>query len=291
MTLGCGPLAVPGTLSLPQGPGPHPAWCCSAVRDQRTATSTIGRSKPLKDLAWGLASRGVAVLRFDKVTHAHPDLVARTAPSPWPTSTCPTPSRRSPCCGAPRHQRRAGLRGGPQPRRHRRPPRRRGRAVGRRAGHPGRRRPAAAVGGGPPDQLPGFAGPATAAASQPAIDALTAQARMVDSPDLSTETPDAGCRSACPRRTGSTFAATTRSRSPRPAPADAHPSGRPRLPGDRGRRPRRWRAVLDQRPGVAIRVYQADNHFFFPGTGPSSPAESRPRSTSTPRSSPTSATG
>ena len=32
---------------------------------------TIGRNKPFKDLAWGLASRGVAVLRFDKVTFAH----------------------------------------------------------------------------------------------------------------------------------------------------------------------------------------------------------------------------
>ena len=32
---------------------------------------TIGRNKPLKDVAWGLASRGVAVLRFDKVTYAH----------------------------------------------------------------------------------------------------------------------------------------------------------------------------------------------------------------------------
>ena len=35
----------------------------------------------------------------------------------------------------------------------------------------------------------------------------------------------------------------------------------------------RWRAGLDQRPEVTIRVYPADNHFFFPGTGPSSPAE------------------
>ena len=40
---------------------------------------TIGRNKPLKDLAWGLASRGVAVLRFDKVTYAHPGEVGRTA--------------------------------------------------------------------------------------------------------------------------------------------------------------------------------------------------------------------
>ena len=35
----------------------------------------------------------------------------------------------------------------------------------------------------------------------------------------------------------------------------------------------RWRAGLGRRPDVAIRVYPADNHFFFPGTGPSSPAE------------------
>jgi hypothetical protein len=32
---------------------------------------TIGRNKPLKDIAWGLASRGIAVVRFDKVTYTH----------------------------------------------------------------------------------------------------------------------------------------------------------------------------------------------------------------------------
>ncbi|MFD4432587.1 hypothetical protein [Nocardia sp. NPDC058497] len=35
----------------------------------------------------------------------------------------------------------------------------------------------------------------------------------------------------------------------------------------------RWRAGLDGRPKVSIRVYDADNHLFFPGTGPSTPAE------------------
>ncbi|MGO4431230.1 alpha/beta hydrolase family protein, partial [Streptomyces sp. MCAF7] len=40
---------------------------------------TSGPNKPLKDLAWGLASRGVAVLRFDKVTYAHPGEVADTS--------------------------------------------------------------------------------------------------------------------------------------------------------------------------------------------------------------------
>ena len=32
---------------------------------------TTGPNKPFKDLAWGLASRGAAVLRFDKVTYVH----------------------------------------------------------------------------------------------------------------------------------------------------------------------------------------------------------------------------
>ncbi len=38
----------------------------------------------------------------------------------------------------------------------------------------------------------------------------------------------------------------------------------------------RWEAALAGRPGVTIRVFPADNHFFFPGTGPSSPAELEP---------------
>ena len=35
-----------------------------------------GHHSFLNDLAWGLASRGVAVVRFDKVTHTHAALVA-----------------------------------------------------------------------------------------------------------------------------------------------------------------------------------------------------------------------
>lgn len=41
--------------------------------------STIGPNKPLKDLAWGLATRGIATLRFDKVTRSHPATVAAQA--------------------------------------------------------------------------------------------------------------------------------------------------------------------------------------------------------------------
>ncbi|WP_231376699.1 alpha/beta hydrolase [Mycobacterium sp. 141] len=38
--------------------------------------STIGPNKPFKDLAWGLATRGIATVRFDKVTYSHPATVA-----------------------------------------------------------------------------------------------------------------------------------------------------------------------------------------------------------------------
>ena len=35
-------------------------------------------------------------------------------------------------------------------------------------------------------------------------------------------------------------------------------------------------AGLDRRAGVTIRVYEACNHLFFAGTGPSTPAEYEP---------------
>jgi hypothetical protein len=34
-----------------------------------------------------------------------------------------------------------------------------------------------------------------------------------------------------------------------------------------------WKAGLAGRPDVTIRVYDADNHLFFPDSGPSSPTE------------------
>jgi len=38
----------------------------------------------------------------------------------------------------------------------------------------------------------------------------------------------------------------------------------------------RWQAALESRPDVTISVYEADNHLFFPGSGPSAPAEYEP---------------
>ena len=71
VTLGPEPVAVPGTLAVPHGAGPWPGVVLLAGSGSLDRDETIGRNKPLKDIAWGLASRGVAVLRFDKVTYAH----------------------------------------------------------------------------------------------------------------------------------------------------------------------------------------------------------------------------
>ncbi|WP_051468175.1 alpha/beta hydrolase family protein [Actinomadura oligospora] len=35
----------------------------------------------------------------------------------------------------------------------------------------------------------------------------------------------------------------------------------------------RWRAAFEGRPDVTFRVYEADDHMFFPGSGPSGPAD------------------
>ena len=74
--VGAGPLAVPGTLSVPRAAGPRPVAVLLAGGGPFDRDETSGPNKPLKDLAWGLASRGVAVLRFDKVTYAHRDRIA-----------------------------------------------------------------------------------------------------------------------------------------------------------------------------------------------------------------------
>lgn len=56
------------TLSLPKGSGPFPAVVLVHGSGPHDRDGSIGPNQPLKDLAWGLASRGIAVLRYDKRT-------------------------------------------------------------------------------------------------------------------------------------------------------------------------------------------------------------------------------
>ncbi|HZK24987.1 MAG TPA: alpha/beta fold hydrolase [Oscillospiraceae bacterium] len=71
--------ALPGTLTIPQGSGPFPAVVLvhgSGPNDRDETIGINGAVKPFKDLAWGLASQGVAVLRYDKRTKVYPDKLA-----------------------------------------------------------------------------------------------------------------------------------------------------------------------------------------------------------------------
>ncbi|KAJ5965816.1 hypothetical protein N7481_012530 [Penicillium waksmanii] len=82
--LGQGRFKVGATLCLPHlekpspTPGPKPErpskFPCAvflAGSGPCDRDSTIGETKPLKDLALGLARHGIASIRFDKVTHTH----------------------------------------------------------------------------------------------------------------------------------------------------------------------------------------------------------------------------
>jgi dienelactone hydrolase len=71
VTVGSGEWALPGTLTVPVGAGPFPAVVLVHGSGPHDRDETIGPNKPFKDLAWGLASRGIAVLRYEKRTKVH----------------------------------------------------------------------------------------------------------------------------------------------------------------------------------------------------------------------------
>jgi hypothetical protein len=71
VTVTTGPWQLPGTLTVPNGAGPFPAVVLVQGSGPHDEDETIGSNKPFKDLAWGLASRGIAVLRYEKRTHKY----------------------------------------------------------------------------------------------------------------------------------------------------------------------------------------------------------------------------
>ena len=71
ITIGTNEWALPGTLTTPVGAGPFPAVVLVPGSGPHDRDETIGANKPFKDLAWGLASSGVAVLRYEKRTKQH----------------------------------------------------------------------------------------------------------------------------------------------------------------------------------------------------------------------------
>ncbi len=66
---------LPGTISMPAGKGPFPGVVLVHGSGPLDQDETVGGTKVFRDLAWGLASQGIAVLRYDKRTRVHGDKV------------------------------------------------------------------------------------------------------------------------------------------------------------------------------------------------------------------------
>jgi dienelactone hydrolase len=71
VTVGAAP-ALPGTLLLPAGHATGPAVVLVHGSGPHDRDESVGATKPFRDLALGLAARGVAVLRYEKRTRVAP---------------------------------------------------------------------------------------------------------------------------------------------------------------------------------------------------------------------------
>ena len=65
------PFILNGTLSMPVGAGPFPAIVIVHGSGPHSRDGLLGPLTPYRDLAQGLASRGIAVLRYDKRTFTY----------------------------------------------------------------------------------------------------------------------------------------------------------------------------------------------------------------------------
>lgn len=273
--VGAGDLAVPGVLSLPHGAQRRPALVLLAGSGANDRDETIGVQKPFKDVAWGLASRGITVLRFDKVTFARPQQAAAN-----PAFTLDDEYLPQALAGIHLLQEHPGVDAG------------RVFLLGHSLGGTVAPRVAAAeprvagiilmAGGIQPlhwnlvRQVRYIAShsPDTAAAAESTVQALTAQAQRVDAPDLSPSTPPGELPLGVP----ASYWLDLRSYDPAKVAARL---GKPILVLQGGRDYqvtveddlRLWREGLAGCAGVTVRVYPADNHLFFSGSGPSLPSD------------------
>jgi dienelactone hydrolase len=71
VTVESGEWKLPGTLTMPRGSGPFPGVVLVHGSGPNDRDEAIGPNKPFRDLAWGLAAKGIAVLRYDKRTRVY----------------------------------------------------------------------------------------------------------------------------------------------------------------------------------------------------------------------------
>ncbi|MBM4131656.1 alpha/beta fold hydrolase, partial [bacterium] len=68
--------ALPGLLALPEGEGPFPVVVLVHGSGPQDRDANVMGNRPFRDLAHGLAARGVATVRYDKRTFAQPGSLA-----------------------------------------------------------------------------------------------------------------------------------------------------------------------------------------------------------------------
>ncbi|WP_442596586.1 alpha/beta fold hydrolase [Neobacillus sp. D3-1R] len=78
VVIGEGTFALPGVLTVPKGEGPFPVVVLVHGSGPNDMDETAYAFKPFRDIAVGLANKGIAVLRYDKRTNTHPLKVSST---------------------------------------------------------------------------------------------------------------------------------------------------------------------------------------------------------------------
>jgi hypothetical protein len=79
ITVGINEWKLPGTLTMPKGAGPFPALVLVHGSGPNDRDESVGSAKVFRDLAEGLSSRGIAVLRYEKRTRQFPRKCAADA--------------------------------------------------------------------------------------------------------------------------------------------------------------------------------------------------------------------
>jgi len=79
----CGDIKLPGMLTMPHATHPVPAVVLVHGSGPHDMDQTIGPNKPFRDIAWGLASKGIAVLRYEKRTKNHGASIDLNSITPW----------------------------------------------------------------------------------------------------------------------------------------------------------------------------------------------------------------
>jgi len=277
VVVGDRPLAVGGTLSMPRASGPVPAVVLLGGGGPFDRDMTMGQNRIGKDLAWGLASKGIAVLRFDKPSHAHAQLVAKNSDF--------TPKDEYVPFGAAAVDMLRGTQGIDPARIV---------IVGHSMG--GSYAPRVAVARPEVAALVLLAAEAqpmnraavrvmsyladldpSSTAMRDATAAMSALAANVDNPGLGRRTDPR----TLPFGYSGAYWLDVRDYDP---VGTARQVGKPMLILQGGRDYQvtvdddlaLWRAAFDVQSGVSIRVYDADDHLFFPGSGRSTPAGYEP---------------